>query len=63
MKELKVYLISPYLWDKDDLICDLSDSEFMDKAEFQGTVYSLAGFVDAYNNERVDTINTFIRIL
>lgn len=35
----------------------------MDLAEEQGTVYSLKGFESDYNNDCVDTINTYIRFI
>lgn len=47
-KEIKIYMI--------DCDCgkdDWNDAQFMTIAEEQGTVYSLAGFEKAFNNEEI----------
>jgi hypothetical protein len=41
--------------------CD--DETFMTQAEMNGTVYSLNGFQEAFNNNEVSTENAFIRFI
>ena len=63
MKEIKVYLVdltkieyntSPRYWD---------DEQFITVAEEQGSVYSLEGFQNAYNNDENNQNNTLLRII
>ena len=63
MKETRVYLvdltkieysISPRYWD---------DEQFITVSEEQGSVYSLEGFQNAYNNDENNQNNTIIRII
>jgi hypothetical protein len=61
--ETKVYLIDTYNYDFDTNPTDWSDEQFMNEAESQGTVYSLKGFEDAFNNEQISEINMFIRFI
>ena len=63
MKEIRVYVVNADLYEGEDLIQELSNEEFIALAEEQGTVYSLKGFENAYNDDCVDTINTFIRFI
>jgi len=42
---------------------DLTDEEFMNYAEFEGTVYSLKGFENAINQDDFDSVNSVIRII
>lgn len=44
MKEWRIYIVGFDLSDNTE-----SDEEFMKKAELQGTVYSLKGFQDQFN--------------
>lgn len=60
MKEIRAYLIHIDSCDNYDL---LSDDEFMDIAEEQGTVYSLKGFAQAFNNEMIDDLNYWLRFI
>lgn len=63
MKEIRVYIVNADMYEGEEYICDLSNEAFMAIAEEQGTVYSLKGFEWSYNNEDVDTINTYMRII
>jgi hypothetical protein len=42
---------------------DLRDADFIDYAEAEGTVYSLAGFENAINQDDFDHVNSYIRII
>lgn len=42
---------------------DLTDEEFMNYAEYEGTVYSLRGFENAVNQDDFDSVNSVIRII
>lgn len=63
MKELKVYVIDVDLIPDGLSYQDITDQDFMNYAEFEGTVYSLRGFENAVNQEDFDFINTVIRII
>lgn len=63
MKEIRVYAVNCYLYDGEECIPEMTNEQFMAIAEDQGTVYSLAGFELAFNNERISEANSFIRIL
>lgn len=56
--ELKVYVL-PSETDEEKV---LTDEEFMEKAEEAGSVYSLEGFEEAFNNGEVSG-RDFIRII
>jgi hypothetical protein len=61
VKEVRVYVIDV---PEDTGSDDLTDEEFMTRAEEQGTVYSLKGFQDAFNYEdTVCTEDKYIRII
>lgn len=53
-KEVRVYLISTEIVEEKypelDSINNISDEEFMDMAEEEGTVYSLKGFQEQWNH-------------
>lgn len=63
MKEIRVYVVNCDLYDGDEFVMALSNEAFMAIAEEQGTVYSLAGFEWAFNDERISEANSVIRIL
>lgn len=63
MKELKVYVIDVDLIPDGLSYQDITDQDFMNYAEFEGTVYSLRGFENAVNQEDFDFINTVIRFI
>ena len=47
MKEIIIYIVN----DDEERWLGCSDEEFVSKAEKDGTVWSLAGFANAWNNE------------
>ena len=50
MKELRVYLVNvDYLEDEVECNPDMPQDDFMELAEQQGTVYTLAGFQNEFN--------------
>lgn len=63
--ETRVYLIDLHLIDLSTIHSNLSNDEFIDIAEEQGTVYSLNGFNDAYNTNQLDSliVHSVIRII
>lgn len=63
MKEPRIYLINLNNVDLNDHYQDLTDEEFMDIAEQEGTVYSLKGFTDAFNLSTINTDSDVIRII
>ena len=62
MKEFRVYVVDVHS-DTDELIPLLSDEEFMNVAERNGTVYTLKGFQHAFNNDLINSSEEFIRII
>lgn len=60
--EIRVYLISKDNLDGDNGIF-LTNAGFIALAELQGTVYTLAGFTNAYNAGEVDAQNTIIKFI
>lgn len=42
---------------------EISDEDFIDMAELEGTVYSLKGFADAFNLGDIPSSNEFIRFI
>lgn len=62
MKEIRVYVVDVHS-DTDELIPLLSDEEFMNVAEHNGTVYTLQGFQYAFNNNEINSSAEFIRII
>lgn len=62
MKEFRVYVVDVHS-DTDELIPLLSDQEFMNVAEDNGTVYTLQGFQHAYNKDLINSSEEFIRII
>ena len=62
MKEFRVYVVDVHS-DTDELIPLLSNEEFMNVAEDNGTVYTLQGFQNAFNNDEINSSEEFIRII
>lgn len=62
-KETRVYVINTDIQRSSIFYKRMTDEEFMDEAEFQGTVYSLEGFVTAFNNEEVNTDTDVIKTI
>ena len=60
-KEQLVYVLD--YTDISDNHAKLSDEEFISIAETTGKIYSLEGFVSAFNNEDLDVTTEVIRIL
>ena len=63
MEEIKVYLVDLYEVDHTQKPRDWSNEKFITEAEKQRTVYTLQGFVNAYNEDKVNQNNTVIRII
>lgn len=63
MKEIRVYLVDLYEVSHVQKPRDWSDKKFMAEAEKQGTVYTLQGFVTAYNEDEINQNNSVIRII
>jgi hypothetical protein len=61
--ETRVYVINTDIQTSSIFYKRMTDEEFMDEAELQGTVYSLEGFVTAFNNEEVDTNSDVIKTI
>ena len=57
--EIRVYMIEV----EDKGSDDYTNEEFIQKAEEQGTVYSLKGFQNYFNYEDTVGINYYIRII
>lgn len=62
MKEIRVYVVDVHS-DTNELIPLLSDEEFMNVAECNGTVYTLKSFQHAFNNDLINSSEEFIRII
>ena len=67
-KNTKVYLIdvdevSKDISDKAWSVEGLSDEEFMTEAERQGSVYSLEGYEQAFNDMPLTVMNSIIKIV
>jgi hypothetical protein len=63
MNELKVYSISVDTIPDGLSYQDITDQDFMNYAEFEGTVYSLRGFENAINQDDFDFVNSIIRFI
>jgi len=61
-EEMRVFLVDIDQAD-DDFNKDCDDETFMTQAEMNGSVYSLSGFQEAFNNNEVSTENAFIRFI
>lgn len=57
MKEMRVYVLDV------SLMGNYTDEEFIEKAENYGSVYTLKGFENAFNNEELSTIVDYIRFI
>jgi hypothetical protein len=62
-KEIRVYLVDLYEVSHTQNPRKWSDNKFITEAEKQGTVYTLQGFVDAYNEDETNQNNSVIRII
>mgnify|MGYP006266701505 CR=1 FL=1 len=62
-KDKKVYVINVDVLPEGASYKNLRDEDFMDYAEAEGTVYSLAGFENAINQDDFDFINSYIRFI
>lgn len=62
MKETRVYVIDTSETEETNLN-EISDEQFMDIAEEQGSVYTLKAFETAFNRESVYTGLDFIRFI
>lgn len=56
MKEKRVYLIDLHTLKGGEQHAYLTNEEFIEKAEEQGSVYSLSGFQTSYNTNGLDSI-------
>lgn len=61
--EKRVYLINMDLVENDFLFYSATDEQIKNIAEEQGTVYSLNGFKNVFNNDEINFFNSFIRII
>lgn len=59
MKEIRVYAICS----ESPEVCNLSNAEFMQRAEDAGNVYSLKGFEADFNGNYFYRDNTYIRFI
>ena len=59
----KVYVVNVDNIPEGKTYNDLTDEEFMNYAEYEGTVYSLRGFENAVNQDDFDSVNSVIRII
>lgn len=49
-------------YEKPNIAQDTDDKVFYDVAEYMGSIYSLAGFIQAINDEKLDSLeNSFVR--
>lgn len=62
MKEMRVYVIDTYLIEEENAI-NYTDNDFMEVAERLGTVFTLKGFENAFNNEELNTHVDYIRFI
>jgi len=61
MKEKRFYLVNV---DNTELnVVNCSDEDFITEAEKQGKVYTESGFVEAFNNEYVNSFADQLRII
>lgn len=63
MKEIRVYVVSCDNYEGCEDLQTISNLRFIEIAEEQGNVYSLNVFETSYNNDWLDTINTYIRFI
>lgn len=61
-QEMRVFVVDIDQAD-DEFDKDCDDETFMTEAEMNGSVYSLSGFQEAFNNNEVSTENAFIRFI
>lgn len=63
-KEARVYVVNvDEMETGDKLYHELTDEEFIEQSEKQGTVYTLQGFATAFNEEEINSSTQVIRIL
>lgn len=61
--ETRVYVINTDIQSSGVFYQRMTDKEFMDEAELQGTVYTLENFVNAFNNEEINTDTDVIKTI
>lgn len=61
--ETRVYVIDTFDFDIDVVPTSWDDERFMSEAEIQGSVYTLNGFQEAFNDETVNSSVEFIRFI
>lgn len=61
--ETKVYVVNTNDYEFDDSPRTWDDEKFMTEAEKQGSVYSLKGFQEAFNDEEINSAVDIIRII
>jgi len=59
-KEIRVYLVDA---NSHDELLTMPNEKFMEMAEEEGKVYTLPRFVEAFNQEEINTFIDFIRII
>ena len=59
---LRIYFVDVINYDFDTLPSTWSNERFVSEAEIQGNVYSVEGFVEAFNNDEIHSECGFIRI-
>lgn len=63
---MKVYTIDCRMLTEEDMLLDiinLSDSDFIRISTRSGSLYSLRGFENAYNQDDFDHVNSYIRFI
>ena len=63
MKEFRVYVVDTENQYSEVLVKDMTDEQFMAEAEMLGTVYTLEGFEEAFNDGRIQSDMDFIKII
>ena len=62
-EETRYYMVNPDELEEETDINNMSDEEFIEEAERQGTVYSQEGFQEGFNNDDFGSFSYFLRIL
>ena len=60
---LRIYFVDVINYSFDTLPSTWSNEKFVSEAEIQGNIYSVKGFVEAFNNNEIHSDCGFIRIL
>ena len=61
--ETRVYVINTDIQSSGVFYQRMTDEEFINEAELQGTVYTLENFVNAFNNEEINTDTDVIKTI